>query len=274
VRTDGADRVGDPWDELLRTPVPGADPDVDDELEAALLSYKQRRAARWGAERFAEELRRRDEAEEHRQVWTSEALAAPVEASVESQVVDGEPATFRPEPPRIGFDASFLVTTMHPSIPEVVAEEVVEERAPVTAPPPAAIVEPVAVEEGPDEVSPVDETPDGIALVDVAPQEIVPEPVAAAVPVARPRFVPDEAWSAGAASSKRLPAALRHPHVPRPPKPEPVSETQPKRRWRDKRGQPEPMRPARISAPDWARMSPGARRLYGFDESDEERRAG
>jgi hypothetical protein len=279
VRTDGADRVGDPWDELLRTPVPGADPDVDDELEAALLSYKQRRAARWGAERFAEELRRRDEAEEHRQVWTSEALAAPVEASVESQVVDGKPATFRPEPPGIGFDASFLVTKTHPSIPEVVEQEVAEERAPATAAEPVKADEPVAVEGVPDEVPPVDDVPEEVApvevaLPEVAPREIVPEPVAAAVPVAGPRFVPDQAWSAGAASSKRLPAAIRHPHVPRPPKPEPVSQTQPKRRWRDKRGQPEPERPARISAPDWARMSPGARRLYGFDESDEERRAG
>jgi len=242
---------------------------VDEELEAALLSYKQRRAARWGAERFAEELRRRDEAEEHRQVWTSEALAAPVEASVEAQVVDGEPATFRPEPPRIGFDASFLVTTEHPPIPvaveapSAVEEPVAEERVP------AIPADAVRADEPPEEVAPTE-----VAPPEVQPPETVPEPVAAAVPVAQPRFVPDQAWSAGATASKRLPVALRHPHVPRPPKPEPVAQTEPKRRWRGKRGHPEPVQASAISAPEWARMSPGARRLYGSEGSDEERRAG
>jgi len=231
---------------------------VDEELEAALLSYKQRRAAAWGAERFAAELRRRDEAEEHRQVWTSEALAAPVEASVVNQVVEGEPTTFRPEPPRIGFDPSFLVTPAEPAIAEVVPDvvpEVVEE--PVEAVPD---VEPVAHEE----VEPVDRA----SIEEAATEEA---PVAAGVTV--PRFLPDQAWSAGT-PSKRLPAALRHPHVPRPPTPDPVSHAEPKRRWRGKRGQPEPVHTSAISAPEWARMSPGARRLYGYDELDEQRRAG
>jgi hypothetical protein len=57
--------------------------------------------------------------------------------------------------------------------------------------------------------------------------------------------------------------AIRHPHVPRPPVPEPAPE--PKRRRRDRKlvkaSTPSPT----ISAPEWARMSPGARRLYGVD---------
>jgi hypothetical protein len=231
---------------------------VDEDLEAALLSYKQRRAAAWGAERFAAELRRRDEAEGHRQVWTSGAFAAPVEASVVNQVVEGEPATFRPEPPRIGFDPSFLVTPLEPAIAQVVPDVVPE----VVEDPLADVpgVEPVAHEE----FAPVDE-----ARIDEAPVEEIP----VAPSVAVPRFLPDQAWSAGA-PSKRLPAALRHPHVPRPPAADPMPHAEPKRRWRGKRGRPEPVHASTISAPEWARMSPGARRLYGYDELDEQRRAG
>jgi hypothetical protein len=263
VRTDGADRVKDPWEQLLAPRDPGADADVDEELEAALLSYKQRRAAAWGAERFAAELRRRDEAEGQRQVWTSEALAAPVEASVEKHVVEGEPATFRPEPPRIGFDPSFVVTPAPPATADVVPDvvpEVVEEPVAV-----APDVEPVAHEE----IVPVDEAP--LEEVPVAEVPVAEVPVAPAVAV--PRFSPDQVWSAGS-PSKRLPAALRHPHVPRPPTADPMPHAEPKRRWRGKRGQPEPVHATAISAPEWARMSPGARRLYGFEESPEERRAG
>jgi hypothetical protein len=258
VRTDGADRVEDPWEQLLAPRDPGADADVDEELEAALLSYKQQRAAAWGAERFAAELRRRDEAEGQRQVWTNDAFAAPVEASVEKHVVEGEPATFRPEPPRIGFDPSFLVTPLEPAIAEVVPDVVPE----VAEEPVAGVpdVEPVAHEE----IVPVDEAP----VEEVAPEQI---PVAPAVAV--PRFAPDQVWSAGS-PSKRIPAALRHPHVPRPPTADPMPHAEPKRRWRGKRGEPEPVHASTISAPEWARMSPGARRLYGFEESREERRAG
>jgi hypothetical protein len=270
VRTDGADRVEDPWERLLSTPGRGADLDVDDdELEAALLAYKQQKAARWGAERFAAELRRRDEAEEHRQVWTGDALAAPVEASVEAQVVDGEPAAFRPEPPRIGFDPRFVVTPLRPSVDEarqgrehVAALDDVELVALVSEEVVAAEVETEAVE--PEAVVPVD--------VDVPVDVAVPEE-----PAVAPRaFAPDQPWSAGTPveRSKRLPAALRHPNVPRPPAQEPTPQVQPKRRWRGKRAEPAPVRVPVISAPEWARMSPGARRLYGFEESEEQRRAG
>ena len=57
---------------------------------------------------------------------------------------------------------------------------------------------------------------------------------------------------------------VRHPHVPRPPSDEP--EVEPKRRRRDRSRSTEPSTvPPHITAPEWARMSPGARRLYGLD---------
>ncbi len=60
------------------------------------------------------------------------------------------------------------------------------------------------------------------------------------------------------------PPMMRHPHVPRPPAPEPAPE--PKRRRRRDRKRVEALMPSpAISAPEWARMSPGARRLYGLD---------
>jgi hypothetical protein len=59
------------------------------------------------------------------------------------------------------------------------------------------------------------------------------------------------------------PPAMRHPHVPRPPAPEPAPE--PKRRRRDRKRVEAPTPSPVISAPEWARMSPGARRLYGLD---------
>jgi hypothetical protein len=58
------------------------------------------------------------------------------------------------------------------------------------------------------------------------------------------------------------PPFMRHPHVPRPPSPEPAYES--KRRRRRKTVQ-VPTPQFVISAPEWARMSPGARRLYGVD---------
>ena len=57
--------------------------------------------------------------------------------------------------------------------------------------------------------------------------------------------------------------AMRHPHVPRPPAPEPTPE--PKRRRRRRKAVQAPAPSFVISAPEWARMSPGARRLYGLD---------
>ncbi len=215
----------------------GSDPG-DDGLESALLAYAQRKAARWGAERFAAEFRRRDELEETRPVWTSDALAAPVEASVEEQVVDGEPATFRPEPPRIGFDVMFVPAPPEPPFDDVAPE-----------PEPPSTADPV----------------DAGEIAVEAPQ------------VEQPRFEPDAAWSAasGAAEKRvRVPPMLRHPHVPRPPAPEGKRSIEPRRGRRAKRGQPEPVPTSVISAPEWARMSPGARRLYGLEEPPGSRRAG
>jgi hypothetical protein len=54
---------------------------------------------------------------------------------------------------------------------------------------------------------------------------------------------------------------IRHPHVPRPPAPEPAPESKRRRRVRAMTQAPTPT-PA-ISAAEWARMSPAARRLYG-----------
>jgi hypothetical protein len=59
--------------------------------------------------------------------------------------------------------------------------------------------------------------------------------------------------------------AQRHPHVPRPPAPEPAPES--KRRRRDRKRVAASTPSPAISAPEWARMSPGARRLYGLDAS-------
>jgi hypothetical protein len=55
---------------------------------------------------------------------------------------------------------------------------------------------------------------------------------------------------------------VRHPNVPRPPAAEPEQRSKRGRRKRDRAPEDEALPPA-ISAPEWARMSPGARRLYG-----------
>jgi hypothetical protein len=263
---------------------------VDEELEAALLAYKQKKAARWGAERFADELRRRDEAEEAPPVWTGEALSPPVDASVEAQVVGGEPVPFRAEPQRIGFDPTFVVDRAE-SISRAVIQEPEAE---------SALVRPDAShpEEPPHEAD-LPAEPELELASDPEPQpepEPMPEPELAAEPeperepepapepepaliasaVELPRFVPDAAWSAGSRAGKleRLPAALRNPHVPRPPAPDTQPLARPHRRWRGKHAGPEPDRTATITDAEWARMSPGARRLYGFEEPPSARRAG
>jgi hypothetical protein len=59
------------------------------------------------------------------------------------------------------------------------------------------------------------------------------------------------------------PPAMRHPHVPRPPALEPAPER--KRRRRDRKLVETSTGSPVISAPEWARMSPGARRLYGLE---------
>jgi hypothetical protein len=228
----------DAWSGLRAS---GSDPG-DDGLESALLAYAQRKAARWWAERFAAEFRRRDEMEETRPVWTSDALAAPVEASVEKQVVDGKPATFRPEPPRIGFDVMLV-----PAPPE----------------------RPIA------NVTPEVELPPIELAVEPPPVELAVEPPPVELAVEQPRFEPDAAWSAASgAAGKRVRMPLRHPHVPRPPAPDAKPTIERRGVRRAKRGQPEPVRTPAISAPEWARMSPGARRLYGFEEPPGSRRAG
>ena len=66
---------------------------------------------------------------------------------------------------------------------------------------------------------------------------------------------------------------VRHAHVPRPPTVEPEPEA--KRRRGSRRQSPEASTaPAHITAPEWARMSPGARRLYGLDEAQQTAQAG
>jgi hypothetical protein len=246
----------DAWSGLRAS---GSDPG-DDGLESALLAYAQRKAARWGAERFAAEFRRRDEMEETRPVWTSDALAAPVEASVEKQVVDGKPATFRPEPPRIGFDVMLV-----PAPPERPIADVTPE---VELPP----IE-LAVERPPIELA-VEPPPVELA-VEPPPVELAVEPPPVELAVEQPRFEPDAAWSAASgAAGKRVRMPLRHPHVPRPPAPDAKPTIERRGVRRAKRGQPEPVRTPAISAPEWARMSPGARRLYGFEEPPGSRRAG
>lgn len=245
----------DAWSGLRAS---GSDPG-DDGLESALLAYAQRKAARWGAERFAAEFRRRDEMEETRPVWTSDALAAPVEASVEEQVVHGKPATFRPEPPRIGFDVMLVPASPEPTIADVTPDAA--ERPPT--PQPAVLTE-LADEPPPAELA--DELPPVESAVERPPVELAVE---------QPRFEPDAAWSAASgAAGKRVRMPLRHPHVPRPPAPEAMPTIERRRGRRAKRGQPEPVRTPAISAPEWARMSPGARRLYGFEEPPGSSRAG
>ena len=59
------------------------------------------------------------------------------------------------------------------------------------------------------------------------------------------------------------PPVMRHPHVPRPPPPAERAR-EPKRRRQRKAAQ-VPTPQFVISAPEWARMSPGARRLYRLD---------
>ncbi len=246
---------------------------MDEELEAALLTYKQQKAARWGAERFADELRRRDEAEEARPVWTGEALSPPVEASVEAQVVGGEPVPFRPEPERIGFDPTFVVDGA-----ESVSRAVIHEPEPEFEPEFASDPEPEPVPE-PEPLPDPEPVPDPEPIPEPMPE---PEPdrepgselIVRAVEL--PRFVPDAAWSAGSRAGKleRLPAALRNPHVPRPPAPDPQPIGRSGRRRRGQQAAPEPVKTATISHAEWARMSPGARRLYGFEEPPSARRAG
>ena len=96
----------------------------------------------------------------------------------------------------------------------------------------------------------------------VEPAVLPVEPVFAAAEAAAP-----EQMTAEAVTPEPTPPqpAIRHPHVPRPPAPEPAMESKRRRRHRKRVETPAPS--FVISAPEWARMSPGARRLYGLDAS-------
>jgi hypothetical protein len=65
------------------------------------------------------------------------------------------------------------------------------------------------------------------------------------------------------------PPVMRHPHVPRPPAPPEAPVPAKRRRWgRAAVTEPPPTPlPPQISAPEWARMSPGSRKLYGVEGS-------
>jgi len=190
----------------------------EERMERALLAYAHRSAARAGAEWFAAEFARREEADrldEARDTERREALDTPapapsreitlIDASVEHAVVGGAAIGLGLEPP---------------------SQKVPENIQPAQPPP---------------EVAPP------VAAVSVKPEAVKPDRVPTATVTPEPTPQP----------------ALRHPHVPRPPAVEPVAEHKRRRRY-GKRV--EPSAPASvISAPEWARMSPGARRLYGLD---------
>jgi hypothetical protein len=63
------------------------------------------------------------------------------------------------------------------------------------------------------------------------------------------------------------PPAIRHPDVPRPPAPPPAVDAK-RRRW-GRAPEPETADTRPPPPPGWARMSPGARLLYGVDDADE-----
>jgi hypothetical protein len=224
--------------------------DLEDEwVERALLAYAHRSAARVGAEWFAAEFARREEDERLQlelstQQRRAEAATEPsvevtlVDASVEDAVVGGAPTGLGLAPP-----------------PQLQVVEV--------EPPPQP--ETVELEQTPKPVShEAEPTPEPVSLdVEPAPSppDVVPEP--ALQPAA---FVAESVPEPAVIDIESAPQpAIRHPHVPRPPAPEPAS---PSKRRRGHRRRAEAPTPSFvISAPEWARMSPGARRLYGLDAS-------
>ncbi len=250
MASGGADRIEQDltWADVA---APMIDPDEDSGVEDALLAYAHRKAARTGAEWFAAEWQRRDEAEGEGVARPFEPAAAStfattlrpipqhdegvVDAEVEANVVNEGPAGLglRPEQPK----------------PAVVAPPVAEP-APEPEPAPPSVVAPRAV------LAPVVATP--------VPAPVTPAPVIAATasPVVE---------AAQPANPETAPPALRHPTVPRPPvveEPEPTSRKE-RRRNKRKRALEEPVAamPPMFTAGEWARMSPGARRLYGMDNA-------
>ena len=81
-------------------------------------------------------------------------------------------------------------------------------------------------------------------------------------PTVEPEAVEPEAVEPEAVEPEPV---VRHPHVPRPPDVAPNPRAKRGRRKRDREPEAEALPPA-ISAPEWARMSPGARRLYGVND--------
>jgi hypothetical protein len=110
--------------------------------------------------------------------------------------------------------------------------------------------------------------PTGLGLAPT-PRPVIQEPPAPArapepATSEQPMFEPAVSAAAEPEPAEPTPA-MRHPHVPRPPRQEPVQESKRRRRHRKQAEAPTPS--FVISAPEWARMSPGARRLYGLDAS-------
>lgn len=255
VASGGADRIEQDltWADVA---APMIDPDEDSSVEDALLAYAHRKAARTGAEWFAAEWQRRDEAEGEDAAQPDEPVPAPtsattlrplpqrdegvVDAEVEANVVNEGPTGLglRPEPPK----------------PAVVAPPVVE---PEPAPQPQPAPEPQrAPEPTPVVAAPVVATP---VPAPVAPAPVIAAPTSPVVEAAQP------------ANPETAPPPLRHPTVPRPPaveEPEPRSRKE-RRRNKRKRELAEPVAatPPMFTAGEWARMSPGARRLYGMENA-------
>jgi hypothetical protein len=102
--------------------------------------------------------------------------------------------------------------------------------------------------------------PTGLGIAPPLP-EPAPEPLAAPEPEPEPAQPEPEPVPA--------PPVMRHPHVPRPPAPPEAATPAKRRRWgRAAVSEPPPTPvPPQISAPEWARMSPGARKLYGVEGS-------
>jgi hypothetical protein len=81
-------------------------------------------------------------------------------------------------------------------------------------------------------------------------------------PTVEPEAVEPEAVEPEAVEPEPV---VRHPHVPRPPDVAPNPRAKRGRRKRGREPEAQALPPA-ISAPEWARMSPGARRLYGVND--------
>ena len=245
-----AGRVDDPW--LMSDGSAAiAEEDIDPTVELALLSYAQRSAARSGAEWFAAEFQRREDEEQRQREladWPDPAAATGqdvglVDASVENDLIGGAPTG-------LGFGRPPLLEPIHeepePEAPVEVDVDPESEPEPEPEPEPEQDPEPKPEPE-----------PEPAAVVTTIEPEPLPAPKPSVwdlPPLVSPTTAAEETES------------LRHPHVPRPPRVDVAPE--PKKRWRRRdRDLHTPVERAPfISAPEWARMSPGARKLYGLEE--------